>query len=433
MSAQEEITKVFEEFKSANDERLDSIEKSISKTADGMATEKVKALETAVFEKLDEQGEAVKAAEKRAEQAEVAAKRRAFTGSDEINVKGEHLREMARRVGSDVSPEEFVEAKSQFAAWLRKGQVGEWVGKAMSVGSDPDGGYLVMPDTTGRIVQFVRETSPIRAVASAQTISSDALEGSYDLDEADAGWVSERGARSETGTPGLGRWRIPVHEIYAAPRITQKLLDDAEIDVEAWISGKVGDRFSRKENAAFVNGDGDGKPRGFLTYSHGTPAGSSTAAYRVIERIATGASGAFNGTDPGDALYDVAFALKAQFRQRAVWMMNRATLAEVLKLKDGDGSYLWQPDFQASGIGIRLIGQPVVEGEDMPDIAADSLSIAFGDFAAGYQIVDRAGIRVLRDPYSNKPEVEFYTTKRTGGDVVGFEAIKLLRFASAAS
>jgi HK97 family phage major capsid protein len=179
------------------------------------------------------------------------------------------------------------------------------------------------------------------------------------------------------------------------------------------------------ENTAFVSGNGNKKPRGFLTYAAGTP---SSSTFSVIEQLPTGAAGAFASTNPGDAMINLVYSLKAPYREKAVFMMKRATLAEVRKLKDGQGNYLWQPDFQLKQGG-TLLGFNVVEAEDMPAIAANSLSIAFGDFKAGYQIVDRQGIRILRDSFTAKPYVKFYTTKRVGGDVVNFEAIKLLKFA----
>lgn len=300
---------------------------------------------------------------------------------------------------------------------------------AMEVGSDPKGGYLVTPDVSGRIIELQFETTPMRQLANVQSISSDALEGFNDLDEAGAGWVGEKQTRSNTVTPEIGKWRIPAHELYAQPPATQKLLDDAGVDIEAWLAMKVSERFSRLENTAFVSGNGVMQPRGFLTYDHGTP---SKSTWNVIERIPTGAAGAFP-TNPGDPFVDMTGALKSNFLANARWLMSRATLASVRKLKNSTTKeYIFQPDFRVSMAG-TILGYPVVLGEDMPAIAANSLSIAFGDFNQGYQIVDRIGIRVLRDPYTAKPYILLYTTKRVGGDVVNFEAIKVMRFAVAAS
>jgi len=270
----------------------------------------------------------------------------------------------------------------------------------------------------------VFETSPMRAYASIQVISTDALEGLFDLEEASSGWVGETDARSETGTPQLGKWRIPVHELYAKPKATQKILDDAEINLETWLAQKVAEKFARDEAAAFVAGNGVNKPRGFLSYADGTTLPGT------IERINTGANGAFaSAPSGGDALIDALYGLKAQYRANATWFMNRATTKLARKLKDSDGAYLWSPGI-AAGQPATLLGYPVAAFEDMPDPATGSLSIAVGDMRSAYQIVDRVGIRTLRDPYSAKPYVEFYTTKRVGGDVVNFEAIKLIEFSA---
>jgi len=263
-------------------------------------------------------------------------------------------------------------------------------------------------------------------VANIVTIGTDRLEGTRDLDEVTTGWVGETEERSETDSPQIGQYVIPVHEQYAEPRATQRLLDDAMFDVDEWLAGKIADKFARMENTAFINGDGEGKPKGFLTYDGGTP---DTQNFSVIERVLSGAAGDFAASDPGDALINLVYSLKAVYRGGAVFMMKRATLAEVRKLKDGDGNYLYHPDFQG-GTGGMLLGFPVIEAEDMPEMAADSLSIAFGNFHAGYQIVDRQGLHILRDNLTAKPFVKFYTTKRVGGDVVNFEAIKLMKFAA---
>ena len=297
--------------------------------------------------------------------------------------------------------------------------------KALSVGIDPDGGYVVDPDTSGRVVKKLFETSPMRQYASVQVISTSALEGLRDLDEATAGWVGETGSRVETGTPQLERWSIPVHEMYAAPRATQRLIDDAAIDMEAWLADKVADRFARLENATFVDGTGSSQPRGFLTYAAGT-----TNPGQIVQKT-TGANGAFaSDPDGADALVDMIHSLKSQYRANGVFAMNRTTLGAVRLLKDSDGRMLWQPSL-AAGMPSTLLGYPVAAFEDMPDYTTtDALAIAFADWASFYQIVDRAGIATLRDPYSAKPYVIYYTTKRVGGDVSNFEAGVLLKFGS---
>jgi HK97 family phage major capsid protein len=415
------VNVAFEEFKRANDARLAEIEKKGA--ADPLLEEKLKRIDA----DLDR-------AQKVADEAALAAKRqgRVVTNEngDSVNLDAkaaEWAGMLARRRGEAVPSFDAAGMdayKAAFDRFLRKGEevMGVDERKALSVGTDPDGGYVVNPDLSGRIVMKVFETSPMRAYASIQVISSDALEGLFDLEEASSGWVGETEARSETNTPQLGKWRIPVHELYAKPKATQKLLDDASINMEAWLASKVAEKFARDEANAFVVGNGIGKPRGFLTYSSGTTLPGT------IEQFATGSSGAFAAApNGGDVLINALYGLKAQYRANATWFMNRATMTAVRKLKDTDGAYLWSPGI-AAGQPASLLGYPVASFEDMPDPASNSLSVAVGDMREAYQIVDRLGIRTLRDPYSSKPYVEFYTTKRVGGDVVNFEALKLVRF-----
>jgi HK97 family phage major capsid protein len=416
-----ELGSAFEEFKKANDERVKQIEEKGS--ADGLLTEKVEKL-NAEINRLDEM-------KSKLDQIETAMAKKSASETDapsDMDKKAADFEKlMAKRRGIPAAGEfkgsDLVAYKAAFHEWMRKGDHASMdAQKALSVGSDPDGGYLVDPDTTGRIVEKVFESSPMRQVASVQTIGTDALEGVYDLNEAAAGWVSETGSRPETNTPELGKWRIPVEELYANPAATQKVLDDSMVNLEQWLAGKVADKLARVENAAFVNGDGVGKPRGFLTYASGTTLPGT------IERFETGVNGGFaTGGSGGDVLIDAVYGTKMAYRNGARWFMNRTTTAAVRKIKDSDGMYLWQPGLSA-GQPASVLGFPVLEFEDMPDPATDSLSIAFGNMGEAYQIVDRQGIRILRDPYTNKPYVHFYTTRRTGGDVLNFEAIKLIEF-----
>lgn len=411
----------FEEFKKANDERLAQIEKKGS--ADVVTEAKLQKIE-ADLEK----------AQKIADEAVLASKRQSRVVTDangdavDLDRKAQDWASMnARRRGTvagEFRANDMDGYKAAFDTFLRKGEevMGPDERKALSVGTDPDGGYVVNPDLSGRIVMKVFESSPMRAYASVQVISSDALEGLFDLNEASSGWVGETDSRAETNTPQLGKWRIPAHELYAKPKATQKLLDDASINMEAWLASKVAEKFARDEANAFVVGNGVNKPRGFLTYSSGTTLPGT------IERFDTGVNGAFAAApNGGDVLINALYGLKQQYRANATWFMNRATLKLTRKLKDSDGAYLWSPGI-AAGQPASLLGYPVASFEDMPDPATDSLSIAVGDMREAYQIVDRIGIRTLRDPYSAKPYVEFYTTKRVGGDVVNFEAIKLIEF-----
>ena len=355
--------------------------------------------------------------------------------ADSVKAMNDSLSSSYAAAGRSSPPSMDVEALNSYAKsfnrWMRSGRdsldANEF--KTMSVGSDPNGGYLVTPDTSGRIISKIFETSNVRAIASVQAIGTDALEGRVDRDEADCGWVGEQQARTATGTPELGKWRIPVHEMYAMPEATVKLLEDASINVEAWLATKVAEKFTRTENSAFVNGNGINKPKGFLSYATAATADSSRA-WQVMEHIATGTSGGF-GTAPNgtEKLVDLVHALKVAYRNNGRFVLNRRTLGEVRKLKDADGNFLWLPSMTESTPS-KLLGYDYSELEDMPDIAANTLSIGFGDFREGYQIVDRLGIRVIRDELTNKPFIRFYTVRRVGGDVVNFDAIKFLKFAT---
>lgn len=325
----------------------------------------------------------------------------------------------------DTSPpsEAQSEHKAAFLHYCRTSEamvLRELEAKALSVGVDPQGGYLVPEVVSDRIIQTQFDTSPVRQVAMVQPISSDAIEIVTDLNDFDADWVAETQTRADTATPDLGRIRIPVHEIYAKPKSTQQLLEDAAFNIEEWITGRLADKFNRKEATAFVAGNGVGKPRGLLTYDAGTD-----HTGEQIEQVNSGGAAAVTG----DGLISLAYALKPAYRGRAVWLMNRNSTAAVRKLKDNDGQYLWRPGL-AEGQPPTLLGYRAVEAEDMPDIAANALPIAFGDLREAYVIADRVNMSILRDPYSSKPYVEFYARKRVGGAVVNFEAVKLQKIAA---
>ncbi len=421
-NAVDDLGQAFVSFKQANDQRLREIERTGS--VDPLTDAKVNRLN----------GEITRAqmvaekAKSRVDMLETALNR-SHIGDVNMGSEQKHAQSfMIERQGKIRDVNDYMGYKSALKNYLRKNNSGSDLEeiKSLSAGSDPDGGYWVTPDISGRIASLVHETSPMRSVANVVTIGTDKLEGTNDIDEAAAGWVTETGARTETNSPQVGQYSIEVHEQYAEPRATQKLLDDAMFNVDEWLATKIADKFTRMENTAFVHGDGSGKPKGFLTYAAGIP---STSNYDVVEQINSGAAGAFASSNPGDNLINLVFSLKANYRDNAVFMMKRSTLSEVRKLKDSDGNYLWTPDFQLKQGG-TLLGFNIVEAEDMPEIAADSLSIAFGDFNSGYQIVDRHGVRILRDSFTTKPFVKFYTTKRVGGAVTNFEAIKLMKFAA---
>ena len=318
------------------------------------------------------------------------------------------------------------ERKASFDRYMRKGDGGAFEMKAMSAGSNGDGGYVVPLEIAQTIDRVLAKASPIRALATVQQIGGNVYRKPVTTVEAASGWVGETDSRTQTGTPTIAALDFPAMELYAMPAATQTLLDDAQVDIEQWLANEVQIVFAEQEGAAFINGDGSAKPTGFLNY---TTAADASWAWGKIGYIASGADGAFASSDPSDALINLAYAPKQGYRANGTWVMNRKTEAAIRKFKDGDDNYIWQPG-TAIGQPASLLGYPVAEAEDMPDIASNAYSIAFGDFARGYLIVDRVGINVLRDPFSAKPYVLFYTTKRVGGGVQNFEAIKLMKFAA---
>ncbi|MEN8833836.1 phage major capsid protein, partial [Pacificibacter sp.] len=229
---------------------------------------------------------------------------------------------------------------------------------------------------------------------------------------------------AETGTPTIDRISIPLFELSALPKASQRLLDDAAFDIEAWLAGRIADKFAASESSAFINGDGVDKPTGILAHAQ---VDNDSWTWGSLGYVATGTDGGFDGANPADAIVELVYALGAQYRANGTFVMNSKTAGQVRKLKDADGRFLWS-DGLAAGEPARLMGYPVLIAEDMPDIASDAAAIVFGDFAAGYTVAERPDLRILRDPFSAKPHVLFYATKRVGGDVSDFAAIKLLRF-----
>lgn len=337
-----------------------------------------------------------------------------------------------RSIPAEVSVDAYAQYKSAFYSLVRHGDIERLSAderKALSAGSDPDGGYLLPTPTVGRMVKKVYEQSTMRQLANVQTISTDALEGIVDNDEADAGWVSEMGTRNDTDTPQVGKYRIEAHEMYAQPKVTQKLIDDAATDVEAWLADKVADKFARVEGNAFWNGNGVGQPRGLATYTTAAT-GDGSRAWGTFEHVLTGANGDFH-TTKADPLQDLLGAFKDQYLQNASFAMRREVRTKIRKLKEATSDrYLWEPSLQA-GQPDRLLGYPVRIDQYIPAITTGSLSLAFGDFREAYTIVDRIGVRTLRDPYTAKPYIRFYSTKRTGAGAVNTEAVKFLKFAAA--
>ncbi len=300
----------------------------------------------------------------------------------------------------------------------------EMEGKSLSSAVNSDGGYLVDPVTAQSVKSVLAATASIRAVANVVQVEATSFDVLIDHTEAGSGWATETGAVAETGTPTIDRISISLHELVALPKASQRLLDDSAFDVEGWLAGRIADTFARAEAQAFVAGDGVDKPKGFLAH----PAVDNDVwAWGNLGYVPTGVDGALDAA--GDSVIDLVYALGAQYRANASFVMNSKTAGTIRKLKDADGRHLWA-DGLAAGEPARLLGYPVLIAEDMPDIASGSYPVAFGDFRAGYTVAERPDLRVLRDPFSAKPHVLFYATKRVGGDVNDFAAIKLLRCAT---
>lgn len=398
-AAFDDFARTFEAFKQTNNARLADMETRMS--GDILSEEKLARIDGA----LDE-------ARRRIDRFTLDASRPA-------------LGEPAERRSHAVSSEH----KAAFNLYVRSGEVGglkRLESKALSAGSGPDGGYLAPSEVETEILRRLTTISPIRSIASVRTISSGTYKKAFSTTGPASGWVAEAGARAQTASQTLAELSFPAMELYAQPAATQTLLDDIVVDVDRWIAEEVEQAFAAQEGAAFITGDGIAKPKGFLAES---TVANNAWTWGNLGFISTGLAGAFPASNPSDVLVDLVYALKSGYRQNACFVMNRKTQSAIRKFKDSTGNYLWQPP-ASIGQPATLMGFPVKEAEEMPDAAANSLSVAFGDFQRGYLVVDRAGVRVLRDPYSAKPYVLFYTTKRVGGGVQDYDAIKLLKFAA---
>ena len=391
----DEFMGAFEAFKGANEERLGQIEKRLS--ADVLTTDKLDRINTAI----DEHKAIV----------------------DELALKSARPQLGATGFRST----SVLQHKAAFEAYVRHGEahgLHKLEEKALSVGSNPDGGYLVPAETEDAVIRGVKNISAIRAIAGNRVVSATVYKKPFAITGPATGWVAETATRPETQSPTLAELTFPTMELYSMPAATQTLLDDSAVNIDEWLAEEIQVAFAQQEGTAFVSGDGSNKPKGFLDYTKVANGGWS---WGNIGYVPTGTDGAFDASDPSDDLIDFIYTLKSEYRANAHWVMNRATQAAIRKFKDADGNYIWQPGERAD-LSPTLMNYPVAESEDMPNIASDSFSVAFGDFNRGYLVVDRAGIRVLRDPYSAKPYVLFYTTKRVGGGVQDFDAIKLLKF-----
>ena len=321
--------------------------------------------------------------------------------------------------------------RKAFDAYLRSGDddglrglVPE--GKAMSTAVAADGGYLVDPQTAEGVRSMLVSTSSLRAVANVVQVDAVSFDVLIDRSEVGSGWATEAAAQAETATPAIERISIKLHELSAMPKASQRLLDDSAFDVEGWLANKIATRFIRAESAAFVNGDGVDKPKGILL-----PAKVANASWTwgSLGYVPTGAAADFATANASDCIVNLVYALGADYRANGTFVMNSKTAGAVRKMKDADGRFMWGDGLQA-GEPARLMGYPVLVCEDMPDVGANAYPVAFGDFSAGYTVAERPDLRILRDPFSAKPHVLFYATKRVGGDITDFAAIKLLKVAT---
>lgn len=400
-SAFDDFMRSFEAFKSGNNERIDQLER---RSADVLSTEKV-----------DRIGETLDAQKRLLDDLVLKARRPSLAASS----------------ANERAPRSHVELehRAAFDDYVRQGEASglkRLEAKALSTGVSADGGYLVPQDTEFEIGRRLSQVSPIRAIAGNRQVSTTVYRKPFLITGAATGWVGETAARPQTDSPTLAELSFPTMELYAMPAATQPLLDDSAVNIDEWLASEIDTAFAEQEGTAFVNGDGTNKPKGFLAY--GTVAESSWA-WGSLGYVLSGAAADFPASNPSDPLLDLVYAVKSGYRQNGSFVMNRRTQAEVRKMKDANGNYLWQPPAQVGGQA-SLMGFPVVEAEDMPDVGANAFPVAFGDFRRGYLVVDRVGVRVLRDPYSAKPYVLFYVTKRVGGGVQDFDAIKLLKVAA---
>lgn len=397
----EELGRAFADFKVANDQQMAEIKKTGA--ADPLLAEKV--------EKINASITSLQAEKDRLDKIEAAMNRGEFGGGNhgEVKAKKEH--------------------EAAFNNYFRKGVDSNLrdleVQAALTTQIDEDGGFTVTEEMDSEISRELKVVSAMRSVARVMTIGAKTFKRWHSVGGAGSGWVGEEEDREETSTPKLKELVFEAMMLYAEPITTQDILDDSGLNIAAWLSGEVGIEFAEQEGIAFISGNGVKKPRGLLGYP---TVANGSQSFGQIGFIASGASGAFASSNPADKLIDLEMSLKAGYRSNAKWMMNDLTQGAVRKLKDTEGNYLWRPGLEPGAPAI-LLGKEVVSDDNMPDIAANSLSIAFGDFNRGYLIVDRAGVRVLRDDLTKKGFVKYYTTKRVGGGVNNSEAIKLMKFA----
>jgi HK97 family phage major capsid protein len=419
----EEQGTAWEEFKLTND-------KLIKAKADSKATDQHEVQLAAITKTLDD----TEARLKSVDDFMLKANRPGATGGEnaDLAIEAKAFSQITLKRGrGEVSVDQYSEYKAAYMSYLRKQgnieMLSDTERKSLSAGSDIDGGYFLPNSAQNSIVEKVRNGSVLRQLASQMTISTNSIEGLTDRDDADSGWVGEVAARTATDTPTVGKDRIECAEMYAYPELTQTIIDDAAIDVEAWLTDKVATSFAELENTGFFTGNGVTQPRGLFSYTTNQTA-DATRSWGVFESVKTGASADFHATSPADYIIDLTTKLKTGYHANAKFLANRAVIAKIRKLKEATtNAYMWQPGMQA-GVPPMLFGYPILADENVPALAADSLSLAFGDFKRAFMIVDRIGMRTLRDPYTNKPKVGLYVTKRVGAAARDFDAVKFQKF-----
>lgn len=352
----------------------------------------------------------------------------AISLKEELNLLKSRLAET--QIASQRPPLDGVKSVENFAfvdRFLRRGIDTDLEAKSADNSSGGAGGYAIPRDIDEQIDRTLVALSPIRAIANVVKVGSSNYRKLITTGGAPSGWVGFEASRAETATPTFTEVVPASGDLYANPAASQHMLDDAMFDVEAWLSNEIAVEFARAEGAAFIKGTGVNQPLGFLNSPNAATA-DAARPMGTLQTISTGVAGGFPATNPADKLVDLIQSLRQPYRQGAVFVMNSATAATIRKFKTADGAFIWQPGLTA-GQPSTLLGYPVIEAEDMPDVSANSLSVAFGNFKAGYIIAERGETSILRDPYTKKPYVYFYATKRVGGQVVNSEAIKLLKFA----
>lgn len=398
----EAMGRAFEEFKAENDKRIKAMEKNGS--VDAVLAEKI--------ERINADLSAMSTMKKQLEAIETVVARSG-------NQYGG---------GSSALDKAKAEYKTAFNAWFRKGANPDAlkdlaIQASASTLSDPDGGFTVPEEVDAAIDRVALTVSAMRRICTVKSISTDTYKKLVSQGGVTSGWVGEKGARAETDTPSLAEIAINTKEVYAMPYATQALLDDSRVDIGAWLADEVSIEFNEEESDAFINGDGVAEPKGIAAY---TFALNSAYAWGKVGYIASGHASLLNNTDK---LIDLQHALKSVYRNGALFLMADSTVGAIRKLKDGDGNYVWRPGL-AEGAPDTLLSKPIEIDDNVDAIAANKYAVFYGNFKRAYLIVDRLGTRVLRDPYTAKPYVAFYTTKRVGGGIVMYEAIKALKIAA---